>query len=611
MADELKHKAVGTVLTQVEFEATDSHAFADQATGDILYASSTTQLSRLGKAADNTILTLSSNIPAWTATPTLTTVDATTDFTVGTTVVADDVITFTPTTNDTVTLTAATNGAFSLVTVDTAAAAANIQITADGTVDIDSAGILTLDSGAAINIEPAGGSAILLDGTISIDAGVITGATAITSETIDATTDFTIGTTVITDDVITFTPTTSDTVTMTAATNGAFSLVTVDNAAAAANIQITADGTVDIDSAGALTLDSGAAINLEPAAGSVILLDGTLTIDAGVVVPVATAHDTAGTAISISAGATTAGTTNNIAGGALTIQGGQGKGSGAGGDIIFQTANAGGSGSSINALATALTISDDLSATFAGTASFTGIVDVTNATDSSDASGDTGALRTEGGASIAKKLYVGTDLDVDGTAELDNITIGGAQGSDGEVLTSTGSGVGWEAAVGGALVRVGGNTTEATTTSTSAVDLLSVSSLSIGVASPIMLMVSARKTAGAADDVAMGLKLNSTIVGEATTNTHALWGGTTTNHIETGCSWLMIPPRNSAYPKAVLGIREAYAANTAGVTGTVNISRTADIPTATITDVVIRGITDNSSNTLAADELHVYTLADS
>jgi len=82
-----------------------------------------------------------------------------------------------------------------------------------------------------------------------------------------------------------------------------------------------------------------------------------------------------------------------------------------------------------------------------------GVLDITDATDASDNSGDTGALRTEGGASIAKKLYVGTDLDVDGTAELDNITIAGAQGSDGEVLTSTGSGVGWEAAGGGGIER--------------------------------------------------------------------------------------------------------------------------------------------------------------
>jgi len=118
-----------------------------------------------------------------------TTVDATTDFTVGSTVITDKVVTFTPSTGDTVTMTSATNGAFTLVTVDTDAADANIQITADGniqitadgTVDIDSAGVLTLDSGAAINIEPEVGSAILLDGTISIDAGVVTGATSITS----------------------------------------------------------------------------------------------------------------------------------------------------------------------------------------------------------------------------------------------------------------------------------------------------------------------------------------------------------------------------------------------------------------------------------------------
>ena len=96
-----------------------------------------------------------------------------------------------------------------------------------------------------------------------------------------------------------------------------------------------------------------------------------------------------------------------------------------------------------------MTIADGGGVTFAQNTTFSGIIDITDATDSSDATGDTGALRTEGGASIAKKLYVGTDLDVDGTAELDNITIGGSQGSDGQVLTSTGSGVAWEDAGGG------------------------------------------------------------------------------------------------------------------------------------------------------------------
>ena len=91
------------------------------------------------------------------------------------------VITMTGDTSDTVVFTAGAAGTLSIVTTDAAGAAGNIQITADGTVDIDSAGVLTLDSGAAINIEPASGSAILLDGTISVDAGVVTGATSITS----------------------------------------------------------------------------------------------------------------------------------------------------------------------------------------------------------------------------------------------------------------------------------------------------------------------------------------------------------------------------------------------------------------------------------------------
>ena len=64
--------------------------------------------------------------------------------------------------------------------------------------------------------------------------------------------------------------------------------------------------------------------------------------------------------------------------------------------------------------------------TFNGGVTFGGVVDITDTTDSSDATGDTGALRTEGGASIAKKLYVGTDLDVDGTTNLDVVDIDGA-----------------------------------------------------------------------------------------------------------------------------------------------------------------------------------------
>ena len=215
------------------------------------------------------------------------------------------VVTMTGSSGDTATLTVGTNGTLDITTTDAAAAAANMTLTADGTWEAVGSTI-TLDSGGAINLEPAAGSAILLDGTISVDAGVVTGATSITSTAFvgNITGDLTgtlqtaaqgnvtsLGTltTLTVDDinlngkVVTMTGSASDTAVFTAGTNGTLSIVTTDAAAAAANIQITADGTVDIDSAGALTLDSGAAINLEPAAGSAILLDGTISVDAGVV----------------------------------------------------------------------------------------------------------------------------------------------------------------------------------------------------------------------------------------------------------------------------------------------------------------------------------------
>lgn len=51
-----------------------------------------------------------------------------------------------------------------------------------------------------------------------------------------------------------------------------------------------------------------------------------------------------------------------------------------------------------------------------------GFVDITTTTDATDSTGDTGALRVEGGASIAKKVYIGTDLHVGGSVIHDGDT---------------------------------------------------------------------------------------------------------------------------------------------------------------------------------------------
>jgi len=72
----------------------------------------------------------------------------------------------------------------------------------------------------------------------------------------------------------------------------------------------------------------------------------------------ATAHNVVGKDLTLSGGSTTAGTTDNIAGGDVIISGGQGKGTGNGGAIYLKTAPAGASGSTLNSLASAMTIKE-------------------------------------------------------------------------------------------------------------------------------------------------------------------------------------------------------------------------------------------------------------
>ena len=63
-----QHKTVGTALTQAEYEQTDtSHQFASQATGMLLYASSSTVNTSLAIGATGQVLQVSGGIPAWTS----------------------------------------------------------------------------------------------------------------------------------------------------------------------------------------------------------------------------------------------------------------------------------------------------------------------------------------------------------------------------------------------------------------------------------------------------------------------------------------------------------------------------------------------------------------
>jgi len=205
-----------------------------------------------------------------------TTIDATTDFTIGSTVITDDSIVMTPSTSDTATIAASTNGALAITTVDNAAAAANITITADGTFEAIGTTV-TLDSGGAINLEPATGSAILLDGTISVDAGVVTGATSITSTAFAG--DLTGDVTGTADDATNAQEAASVTVTANNSTNETVYPVFVDGASGAQGIE-TDSGLTYNPSTGLLT-STGFSGNLtgtlQTAAQTNVTSLGTLT----------------------------------------------------------------------------------------------------------------------------------------------------------------------------------------------------------------------------------------------------------------------------------------------------------------------------------------------
>ena len=72
-----------------------------------------------------------------------------------------------------------------------------------------------------------------------------------------------------------------------------------------------------------------------------------------------------------------------------------------------------------------------------------------------EVSGGDNVIFKASGEIEASSLDISGDVDVDGTLETDNLTVGGQQGTDGQVLTSTGSGVAWEDAAGGGASTIG------------------------------------------------------------------------------------------------------------------------------------------------------------
>lgn len=138
------------------------------------------------------------------------------------------------------------------------------------------------------------------------------------------------------------------------------------------------------------------------------------------------------------------------------------------------------------------------------------------------------------------------------------------------------------------------NETEVTTTSTTIVDLISLTGLSIAVGDPVLIIVNTRKTTGAADNARIGFKINSTNV-RALVSMYAA-----TNANESVMVMFMIGARNASYLRS-----GQLMAATEGAADIQEFS--SDMPNAVITSVTIQGAVDNALITLATDNLKVYS----
>ena len=199
-------------------------------------------------------------------------------------------------------------------------------------------------------------------------------------------------------------------------------------------------------------------------------------------------------------------------------------------------------------------------------------------------------------------------LDADGTASRRDTIADLATAMAGANITATN---GVLAASGGAVVREGGQTSEATSTSTSSADMLTAGSLTVQVAEHYMYSGLARKTTGASATMDVGIKQNSTETraAENSGNKRVFTTGAG-NVADTGMYYGRFGPRIANYRRQGQGAYISYGSGTTQASGAdACIGQDADSPLAEVTQVILSGITTSASITIALDELQIYSHA--
>ena len=165
------------------------------------------------------------------------------------------------------------------------------------------------------------------------------------------------------------------------------------------------------------------------------------------------------------------------------------------------------------------------------------------------------------------------------------------------------------AGTAGSFELVGTNTAEQTTTSTTVLDLVTVTlTRAVLVSEALRIMVGYRKTSGAASVAQLGLKLNTTTV--LSPSSFGFLGQTTNvNQAEDGIAIVDISPRSTNYLGGVIGSYRTVVSATgaaAQVMTAVAAGLDALMPNASLTSITIRGLTASAAQTLGVKEVKVY-----
>lgn len=181
-----------------------------------------------------------------------------------------------------------------------------------------------------------------------------------------------------------------------------------------------------------------------------------------------------------------------------------------------------------------------------------------------------------------------------------------ARGSSGQILRTNIAGTIPEWSTPG-LELVGSNTTEQTTTATTAVDIVTVTlSKSIPAATPFLVVASYRKSAGHASAAAVSIrKIN------ATTISLSLGTLSATNQAEDGTSFMFFGARESNYLNGYVGINGGSQVSSSGApaaAASLSASAGTVLPNAAVTSIVIGGNVTNAANTLGVKSVQVYAL---